>query len=107
MLLKTSDGVLEKHVELAPDGTLTARLVQPTRKLILDGLAELRKNPHALKPHNKTDMGMGLEYTMPKADYYTMIAGLRKMHPGMDNKQLNEQITKWLRANGHMYKVRD
>ena len=107
MLLKTTDGVLEKHIEIAPDGTVTAKLVQPSRKLILDGLAELRKNKGALKAHNQTDMGMGLEYTVPKADFYAAKAYLHEKHPGMTDAEFNQVFTAWVRAQGKIYKVRD
>ena len=102
-----TDGVVERHVEIAPDGEIHSHLEQPTRGLILEGLNELRKNPGALKSHAETDMGMGLEYTMPKADLWTLMRQLRLQNPGMNNKELNEQLTKWLRINGAIYRVRD
>ena len=102
-----SDGLIERHVEIAPDGEITSRLAQPTRNIILENLNELRKNKGALKSHNQTDMGMGLEYTMPKADLWTLMQKIRELNPGSTAKEQNEALTAWLRKHGQIYKVRD
>jgi len=68
-MIKLTDGVLERHIELDSNGMARSKYHQPTRDLILDNNAELRKNPGAIKPLSF----MGLACTIPLEDWYNLI----------------------------------
>lgn len=68
-MIKLTDGTLERHVEIDSDGKARSKLHQPTRDLILNRNAELRKNPGVIKPLSF----MGLACTIPLEDWYNLI----------------------------------
>lgn len=63
------DGVLERHIEIDSDGQARSKLHQPTRDMILDNNAELRKNPGAIRPLSF----MGLACTIPLEDWWNLV----------------------------------
>lgn len=69
-LIKLRDeGFLERHIEIDSDGKARSKVVQPTRNLILDNNAELRKNPGAVK----TLSFMKLAATVPLEDWWNAL----------------------------------
>ena len=69
-LIKLGDGgPLQRHVELDSNGMARSKLVQPSRNMILDNNAELRKNPGAIRSLSF----MGLACTIPLEDWYNLI----------------------------------
>ena len=98
----STDGVLVRDVIIDSDG-IHGRLSQPTRDLVLNRNAELRKNKDAL---NKLE-SMGWELSIPTADYYA----LRKRYPDLASKDGLTRTLAWKRFMGcrecDPYRVRD
>ena len=69
-MIKLSDGVLERHIELDSNGLARSCILQPSRNLILNRNAELRKNPGVIKPLSF----MGLAVTIPLEDWHDLKA---------------------------------
>jgi hypothetical protein len=89
--IKLSDGVIERHIEIAPDGMARSILTQPTRQMILERNAELRRNPGALR---KLD-SMGQMMTVPKVDFEIFRKLWIRHHPGGKDIEFNQALTKW------------
>lgn len=98
---RQTDGVVIRE-NVIDDGKLYGRLVQPSRNVILDRNAELRKNPDALRPMQS----MGLELTIPVADYYA----LKKKYPDLSSPDGLTRTLAWKKflgtAEAIPYKVR-
>ena len=96
------DGVCQRAVEFQPDGKIVSQLQQRDRGVILERNNELRKNPDALR--NASFMGM--EYSVPLADYHTIMKAIRKNNPGCGSKDMSSLLRGWLERYGHAYRVR-
>ena len=96
------DGVLfsEWHFE---GGDLVRKQTQPSRELILDRNAELKKNPGAI---NHLSFA-GLELTIPTLDLIV----LQKKYPALASANGQERKDAWLRfmgtAEADPYRIRD
>ena len=82
-MIKLTDGVLERHIEVDSNGLARSCILQPTRNLILNRNAELRKNPGAIKPLSF----MGLELTIPLEDWHD----LKSKYPDLGSSDTETQ----------------
>jgi len=96
-----NDGELTRVIESQGGGKYLSQLQQNNRGMILDRNAELRKNRGALRPLSS----MGLEYTIPLADYHTICKAIRRNNPGIGSKDFSLLLRKWLERYGQAYKV--
>ena len=100
-MIKMTDGVLERHIEVDSNGLARGCILQPTRNLILNRNAELRKNPGVIKPLSF----MGLEATIPLEDWYD----LQKKYPDLaapDTETQQRALTKLLNSReADIYRV--
>ena len=102
MKISKTDGTLVRRIVEHCDG-LYSTLFQPSRKMILERNAELRKNPGAL---NNMEM-MGLELTMPEEDYWTLV----RKYPDLKSSDPTVRTVAWRNFMGSReadpYRVRE
>ena len=98
----TADGPFRRVIEDQGGGKYVSQLQQPSRGLILERNAELRKNPGAIR----NGQAMGLEYSIPTADYFTIMKRIRAVNPGAKARDMSALLRSWLERYGHCYKVR-
>ncbi len=98
--IRDSDGLLQSET-IVEGGMVYNRLSQPDRPLIMDYINELRKNPGALRKLES----MGLELTIPLADYYT----LHRKYPDLKSPCAETRSRAWFKfmasAESAPYKV--
>jgi len=87
----STDGVLVRE-NIIEDGVMHGRLLQPTRAMVLDRNAELRKNPGALRPMQS----MGWELSIPLVDYYA----LRTKYPDLKSTDPLTRTLAWKKFLG-------
>ena len=101
-MIKYGDGVLERHIEVDSNGQARGCILQPTRELILNRNAELRKNPGAIKP--LSGIGM-LEATIPLEDWHDLQAKYPDL-AASDNETQQTAFTKFLNSReADIYRV--
>ena len=81
-LLKLTDGVLERQIEIDSDGRARSKLVQPSRNVILERNARERREGNV-----RSCSFMGLEMTIPLEDWYNLV----RKYPALDSSDHDEQ----------------